>query len=142
MVRAILGVVIGYVVFVVVMMVLMTVCWFLVGAERVFEPGTFAITTLWIALALLVSPVSAAVGGFICSAISRSVRAVQVLAAIVVVVAVIVCIPKMAEDQTPKPRRADLPMMEAMQQGQAPIWMHLASAVLGGAGVMLGGRKR
>lgn len=141
MARAILGVVIGYIVFVAVMMTLMTVCWFLVGAERVFEPGTFRITTLWIILALLVTPISAAVGGYVCSAISRSFRAVQVLAGVVLVVAILVCIPKMTEDQTPKPRTGDLPMMEAMQQGQAPLWMHLASAMLSGVAVIVG-RKR
>jgi hypothetical protein len=142
MVKAIVGIVVGYIAFLCVMFGLMTALWFAVGIERVFEPGTFQITPLWIGLALLGSLIAGAAGGFVCSAISKSASVVKVFATIVFILAIIMCIPVMMADQTPKPRRGDLKMMEAMQQGQAPIWMHLASAALAAAGVLLVGRRK
>ena len=141
MAKAIVGIVVGYIVFMCAMFGLMTALWFAVGIERVFEPGTFQITPLWIGLALLVSLIAGAIGGFVCSTISKSAGVVKVFAAIVFIVAIIMCIPVMMADQTPKPRSGDIKMMEAMQQGQAPIWMHLASAALAGLGVLVGRRK-
>lgn len=142
MVKAIVSIVVGYIAFTCVMFGLMTVLWFAVGMERVFQPGTFQITPLWIALALLVALIAGTVGGFVCSAMSKSAGVVKVFAAIVFVLAVIMCIPAMKADQTPKPRTGDIKMMDAMQQGQAPIWMHLSSSALCGLGVLLGGRRR
>lgn len=141
MVKAIIGIVVGYIVFFCVMMGLMTALWFIVGIERVFQPGTFQITPPWIGLALFVDLIAGLAAGFVCSAISKSAGVVKVFAAIVFVLAIIMCIPVMMADQTPKPRSGDLKMMEAMQQGQAPIWMHLGTAVLAAAGVLLSRRE-
>ena len=142
MVKAIVSIVVGYIAFACVMFGLMTVLWFTVGMERVFQPGTFQITPLWIALALLVALIAGTVGGFVCSAISKSAGVVKVFAAIVFILAVIMCVPAMTADKTPKPRTGEIKMMDAMQQAQAPIWMHLSSSVLCGLGVLLGGRRR
>ena len=142
MVKAIVSIVVGYLAFTCVMFGLMTVLWFAVGMERVFQQGTFQITPVWIALALLVALIAGTVGGFVCSAMSKSAGVVKVFAVIVFVLAMTMCIPAMTANKTPKPRSGDIKMMEAMQQAQAPIWMHLSSSVLCGLGVLLGGRRR
>jgi hypothetical protein len=119
-----------------------TALYLALGPERVFESGTFEITPLWIALALAGALGAGTFGGYLCFAISGSSRACQVMAGIVLALALLMCVPSMTADQTPKPRSGELPTMEAMQQGQAPIWMHLLSAVVFGGGVLLGARMK
>jgi hypothetical protein len=142
MVKTVLGVVGSFVAMMVFFFALFTALYLMLGAERVFEPGTFQISTLWIALALGGSLVAGILAGFLCLVITGSFRACQVLAVIVFVTALAMCFSSMTADQTPRPRAGDLPAMEAMQQGQAPVWMHLLSAVLEGAGVLTGARMK
>ena len=142
MARSIVAVVVSYIVMMVVFFAVFTLLYLALGTERVFEPGIFKITTLWIMLALAGAWGAGELGGFLCHAISKSMRAAQVLAVIVVVLSLLMCLPSMMADQTPKPRAGDLPAMEAMQQGQAPNWMHLVSSAFFGGGVILGARLR
>jgi hypothetical protein len=140
--KSILAVVISYIAMMVVFFAVFTGLYLVLGAERVFEPGTFEVTPLWTALALAGAVGAGALGGYLCFAISGSLRACQVMAVIVLVLAVVMCIPAMTADQTPRPRSGDLPTMQAMQQGQAPNWMHWLSAALFGGGVLLGARMK
>lgn len=117
MLKAILSIVVGYIAFTCMMFGLMTALWLAVGSDRVFQAGTFQITPLWTGLALFVALVAGAAGGLVCSAISKSNSVVTAFAAIVFVLAIVMCIPVITADQTPKPRRGDLKMMEAMPQG-------------------------
>ena len=140
--KSIIAVVISYIAMMVAFFAVFTALYLALGAERVFEPGTFKVTPLWIALALAAAVSAGVLGGYLCFAISGSLRACQVMAVIVFVLALVMCIPSMTADQTPRPRSGDLPTMEAMQQGQAPIWMHLLSAAFFGGGVVLGARMK
>ena len=140
--KSIIAVVISYIAMMVVFFVVFAALYLALGAERVFEPGTFKVTPLWIALALAGAIAAGALGGYLCFAISGSLRACQVMAVIVFVLALVMCIPSMTADQTPRSRSGDLPTMQAMQQGQAPIWMHLLSAAFFGGGVLLGARMK
>jgi hypothetical protein len=140
--KSIAAVVISYIAMMLAFFAVFTALYFALGAERVFEPGTFKITPLWIALALAGALGAGALGGLLCFAISGSFRACQMMAVIVFVLALVMCIPSMTADQTPRPRSGDLPTMEAMQQGQAPIWMHLLSAAFFGGGVLFGARMK
>jgi len=142
MVRAGLGVVGSFLAMLVFFFAVFTALYLMLGAERVFEPGTFKISALWIGLALGGSLVAGTLAGYLCLTITGSFRACQVLAVIVFVAAIVMCFPSMTADQTPRPRAGDLTAMEAMQQGQAPVWMHLLSAVLEGAGVLMGARMK
>ncbi len=143
MIKAILGVVVGYIAFMVFIFVVFTGLYLALGAERVFQPGTFQISTLWLVLALGGSLCAGAVGGYVCRALSRSLRVCRVFAIIVFLLSIVMCWPVITADQTPRPRGATaLPAFEAMQQGQAPIWMHLLSAVLNASGVMIGARRK
>ena len=143
MAKSILGVVVGYIAMMIFLFAVLTMLYLALGADRVFQHGTFQITPIWIALALATSLVGGALGGYVCHALSGSAGAGRILALIVVVAGIAICLPAMMADSTPRLRRGDMPTMQAMQQGQGPIWMHLLSAALGGAGVILGaGRRR
>ena len=142
MMKSVLAIVVSYIVMTVAFIAVFTGLYLVLGVERVFEPGTFRITPLWIGLALAGALGAGMLGGYLCAGMSKSVRACQVMAAIASAIAILMCLPSMMADQTPKPRAGNLPTMEAMQQGQAPIWMHLVSAALYGGGVLLGARMK
>ena len=142
MLKPILGVVVSYIVMFLVFFAVFTGLYLMLGADRVFEPGTFKVSPLWIALALAGALAAGMLAGYLCLTISGSMRACQVLAVIAFLIAIGMCYPSMIADQTPRPRSGELPTMEAMQQGQAPIWMHLLSAALTGTGVVLGARMK
>jgi hypothetical protein len=141
MAKTLVGVVVGYIVFMVVMFALMAALYFAVGPEQVFHPGTFQITPLWIALAFLVSLVAGMAGGYVCSLLSRSVRSVVVLSVVAFILGILMCLPAITASKTSRPRRAGVGMMDAMNQAQAPIWMHLVTSTLAAAGVFFGGRR-
>lgn len=140
--KSIAAVVISYIAMMVTVFAVFTALYLALGPERVFEPGTFAVTPLWNALSLVGAVGAGALGGYLCFAISGSLRVCQVMAVIVFVLALVMCMPSMTADQTPRPRSGDLPTMEAMEKGQAPIWMHLLSAAFFGGGVLLGARMK
>lgn len=142
MIKAILGIVLGYLAFTLFFFAVFTGLYLVLGAERVFQPGTFQISTLWLGLALTGSLCAGLLGGYVCRALSHSLRVCRVFAIIVFLLSIIMCLPVILADQTPRPRAATpLAAMAAMQQGQAPIWMHFLSAFLSAGGVMLGARR-
>ncbi len=135
--RAILGIVVSYIAIMIFFFALYRAI-LMLAAERVFQPDTFKVSPLWIALALAGGFCAGALAGYLCLTISGRILTCQVLAAIVFLLSVEMCFPSVTADQTPRPRNGELSVMEAMKQGQAPIWRHLLSAVLNGAGVFVG----
>lgn len=143
MLKTIGGIVLGYIALTILFFGVFTGLYLALGPERVFQPGTFQISMLWLVLALAGALIAGTLGGFVCRAVSRSMRVCRVFAIIVFLLSVVMCLPVVMADQTPRKRGNEpLPTMEAMQQGQAPIWMHLLSAVLSGGGVLLGARLK
>lgn len=140
MLKSILGVILGYVALMVFLFMLLTVLYLALGAERVFQPGTLQITMPWIALLLLGGLCAGLLGGVVCQAVSGSARACTVFAAIVFILSILMCLPSIMRDETPQPRAGDLPTMAAMQNAQAPDWMHFLAAVCNSGGILLGGR--
>ena len=59
------------------------------GVERVFQPDSYKVSTLWLVLSAAISLCGSILGGFVCAAISKSMRACQALALIVLVLGMI-----------------------------------------------------
>lgn len=113
------------------------------GPERAFKPDSYEISTLWLAVSIVVTLGGAVLGGFVCAAISKSKRTCQVFAFIVFLAGILLCLPAlMRDDESPHVRAGEVPNMQAMQLAVAPDWMHLLSPVLGAAGVLLGARMK
>jgi hypothetical protein len=119
-----------------------TAAYLALRTERVFEPSTYVVSPLWLTLAAVISFCGAIPAGYICAAISKSMGACQVLAGVVLVLGLLLCIPAIRADRTPRLRAGDVPNMEAMHQAQAPVWMHLLSPVIGAVGILLGSRMK
>lgn len=142
MLRAVLGVIVGYAVMAVVIIAVFVGAFLALGVERAFQPDSYEITTLWLAISIVISFGGAILGGYACAAVSKSMRACQVLAIIVVVLGLLLCLPAMKRGNGPNVRAGEIPSLQAAQLGVAPPWAHLLTPVLGAVGVLLGARLR
>ncbi|MEP6686311.1 MAG: hypothetical protein ABJB22_05990 [Verrucomicrobiota bacterium] len=143
MLKSILAIVVSYVVMAIFLFAVFTVVYLALGPDRVFQAGTYAVSPLWLTFYAVANLCAAILGGYICAAISRSKITCRVFAGIVFALALLLCIPAMRADQTPRVRTGDVPSMQAMRQAQTPVWMHLLNPFLSAIGVLFGScRKR
>jgi amino acid transporter len=140
MLRAIVGVIVSYIVMAISIAVVFIGLFLVLGVERVFQPDSYEVSLLWLVISTAISVGSAVVGGYVCAAISRSMRACQVLALIILVLGIVLCLPKMHED--PQVRAGDVPTLQVMHLAQMPVWMHVITPFLGAVGVLLGARMK
>ena len=144
MARLIGSTIVGYLAYFLLVFVLMSAAWFLLGANGAFKPGVWDVTGMWIALLLLASLLAGLTAGFGVGRIVKAARAPLVLAGLVILLGVLLAWPVLSgtAPAAPLPRPDQLPMFEAMAQGQAPIWVALLNPVLGAVGVLMGARGR
>ena len=140
MLRAIVGVIVGYVVMAIYITVVFLGLFLVLGVERVFQTDSYEVSTLWLFVSLVISVSSAIIGGYVCAAVGKSWRACQVLGLIILVLGILLCLPKMHED--PHVRAGEVPTWQVMQLAQMPVWVHVLSPVLGAVGVLLGARMK
>lgn len=142
MLRAFGGIVAGYIAMAIVVTVVFTGAFLTLGVERALQPDSYEISTLWVAISLVINFGSAILGGYVCAAVSKSLRACQLLAVIVVILGVLLCLPAIQRREGPNVRAGEVSSLEAMKLGVAPIWMHLLNPVLGAVGVLFGARMK
>ena len=140
MLRSICGVIVGYIAMAIVLTSVFLGVYLALGLERVFQPDSYEVSTLWLAVSAVISFCSAIAGGYVCAAISRITGACQVLALIVVVLSIVLCLPKIREDF--HVRAGEVPTLQVMQLAQMPAWMYVLTPVLGAVGVLSGARMR
>lgn len=143
MVRAILGVIVGYVVMALLVFSALTVADLAMGANAAFNAGTFEVSLMWIVISFVLSLIAALIGGYTCALISRGRTAPQVLAGLVFVLGLILAIPAVkGKDTRPNVRSGDVPNMQAMQNARTPTWVALINPIPGAAGVLIGSSLR
>ncbi|MFG0304900.1 MAG: hypothetical protein ACF8Q5_01660 [Phycisphaerales bacterium JB040] len=140
MLRAILGVILGYVAMFVIVAVGLTIAFLVLGNDRAFQPGTYDITPLWGGVMMGVGVVAAIVGGVACALIARRGSKAPIgLAVFVLIMGVLSAVMAMgAED--PGPRAEDVQTFEAASRAQQPMWTLIANPVVGVVGVLIGAR--
>lgn len=139
--RIVGSVVLGYVVIFVLVFITLSLAYLALGADGTFRPGSFAPSTAWIAVSLLLGFAAALVGGMVCAAVGGT-KAPTYLAALVIGLGLVMAIPALGGGAPPEPRTAAVGLMEAMAKGSTPAWLALLNPVVGAAGVMLGARLR
>lgn len=144
MVRNILGVVLGYVAIFVFVFITFTVLYFILGADRSFEPGTYEVSFIWIILSFILGLAAAVLGGYICVLISKNKKAALVLAGLVLVLGIVMAIPALGDttNEVQEMRSTDVPNMEAMQKAKQPAVMLLVNPIIGALGVFAGSKLR
>jgi hypothetical protein len=142
MLKSIVGVVVGYLVMMFVAFCAYTAAYFGLGADRAFEPDTYALSGIWIGLVIAITLIAGLVGGLTCAAISKSRTTGLVFAVIVFVLGFVFELPNLKKDHTPVARAGDVSNMEAMGKAQPPVWLCILNPFLGGAAVLMGTRMK
>ncbi len=140
MLRAVGGVVLGYLVMAVLVFCGLSAAWALMGAERAFLPGVYDVSPLWIAISMVVGLAAALIGGVVVRRVAGSTNATRALALLVVVLGVVMVLPALTAEVASATIRTGAPsMFDAMALAKTPTWVMLLNPVIGAIGVLVGG---
>ena len=141
MLRLIGGVLLGYVALFAVVFFGLTTVYFVLGADRAFEPGSYDVSLIWIACHFMVALFAAVVGGIVAAAVSRRWLSPVVLAIAVMILGVASAIMELSGTKPdPGPRTGDVSNFDAMTRARQPPSIALTLPLLGAVGVLLGAR--
>lgn len=129
MMRNILGAVVGYIVYFFCVFLLFTGLSLLLGPDRLFLPGNYGLSTMWIISAFVVGCIAAAIGGYVAALIGKS-GAVKIMAGLVVLIGAIVFVQLLRANRAVETRTVDLPTMEAMFKAREPLWVAAVNPLL------------
>ena len=141
MVRKLLGAVAGYVVYFLSVFLLFTGLSVVLGPDRLFRPGNYDPSMMWIIGALVIGLIAAAIGSYVAALIGKS-GAVKIMAGIVVLIGVLVFVHLFRDDTAVETRTVDLPTMEAMFKAREPLWFAAVNPLLLVIAVFAGGSLR
>jgi hypothetical protein len=146
MVRSVLGVIVGYIAMAVFVLATFAIG-LLVLSEKIFVEGRYEASMLWCLIAVVLTMLGAVIGGWVCAKVARKRGAVTFLAGLLVVFGLISAFRNLAKPENAE-ARATLDRAATFEQKMAqveklrePNWFAFVVPVLGGVGVMLGGRK-
>lgn len=143
MLKAVLGVIVGYLAMSFTVFTLFTAAWFILKTEGSFKPGSWDVSTTWLLVSFVVDLVAALIGGFVCALIAtRRSRASMVLAGLVFVLGLLMAVPVMLAEPITEPRPADITMTDAMTKAQQPRIAAILTPIIGAFGVSLGAALR
>lgn len=141
MLKSIVGVVVGYIVMFMFASAAFAGAYFGLGVDRVFEPDSYAISTIWIALLIAIAFLGGLLGGLTCAAISKSHTACVVFAVLVFAVGVLIALPTVMKEHTAVVRSGDVTSLQAMQLAQPPSWLCFLNPALGAVGILMAARR-
>jgi hypothetical protein len=142
MLKAIIAVVVGFIAMTIFSIAAFCCVYLAIGADGAFQPGSYDISTLWMAAMVVLSLVGGVVGGLICAAISKSMGVCKAFAGIVLALGLLSGIVTTMKEQPDTARSGDVPVFKAAEVAQTPLWLCLLNPVLGAVGVLLGARMK
>lgn len=140
MLKSILGIVVGYLVMGFFAFSGYSAAYLTLGPERVFEADTYALSGMWIGLMVVITLISAFIGGLMCTAISKSRTTGLVFAGIVLVLSFVFAFPNVINAHPPVPRSGDAANLQAMEMAQPPPWLRILSPIMAGVAALIGTR--
>ena len=146
MARSILSVVGGYVIMALIVFGTFTIAFLLMGPDRAYQPGTYDVSPLWIAVSIVLSALAAVAGGRLAAAIARTDVAPKILAGLVLMLGLVMAYSDAGRmSAQPNVREASPTFMDAAQASRQPAWLLYLNPLIGAAGVLIGAgmaRKR
>jgi len=142
-VGTVLGAVAGYLAMAIFIMATFYAAFPILGMDRLFAPGTYDASAVWIALSFVLGLAGAFLGGWVASSVGGKSYAVHVLAGMVLLFGILSALAAPNQDE-PRggARGADATMTDAMNYARQPLWITLVNPLLGVAGVLIAGRRR
>ena len=93
MVRAVIGVIVGYVIMFILNFLGFVTLYAVIGPEQAFRPGLYLASNRWIAISFVIILITGTIAGLICAAIAKGGKAPLGLAIVVVVLGLLLAIP-------------------------------------------------
>lgn len=137
--RAILAVITGYLVMALVASALFTGAFLALGDDRTYQPGTYEVSTLYVAIVMPASFGAALLGGFVCRAVARRPNPVKVLALLVAILGAVEAGYVLTGMPDPEPRTEPVGLFGAAGKSRPPTWMTITNPIIGVVGVLIGG---
>lgn len=143
MLKSIVAIIVSYLVVVLLFSAVFLGLYFALGVERVFQPDSYEVSTLWLVLTMAGSFFGWMFGGWLCIAISKSLRVGRVFALIVFVLTAITCLSQLnRENEGPHVRAGEVTFFETFGREVTPRWFHFVNPLLSLAGVLAGARVK
>ncbi|HKB03081.1 MAG TPA: hypothetical protein VKD90_12725 [Gemmataceae bacterium] len=144
MLRTIVGVIVGFLVLFGLLFVSFTAAYAVLGPDRAFQPGTYEVSTLWIAVGVAFWLGAGLAGGYVCARIARRRAVANTLFTLVLALGLLGAMIGIVGRQGGEsaPRTGDVSSADARSRAEPPTWAALLSPVIGAAGVLVGGRRR
>ena len=95
--RSIFGLVAGCLVITASVLLWFSGAFLIIGPDRVFQAGTYHVSTLWIGLSFILSFIAAIGGGYVCSRIAGR-KVAKTLAVLVLILGLLFAIPVLTRD--------------------------------------------
>ncbi|UCG76971.1 MAG: hypothetical protein JSV95_06735 [Gemmatimonadota bacterium] len=140
--RAVVGVVLGYLMMIAFVFLTFSLAYRVLGADRAFQPGAYDVTGLWIGVSFLLAIAAAILGGYVCESIARTDGPAKILALVVLLLGFAFAVPVLTTDSPSLPREGAVSNTEAMQNARQPAWVAVLNPLFGAVGVLIGAGMR
>ncbi len=140
MVRNIIGVVVGYVAIFLAVFITYSLAFFVLGVDGSYQEGSYNVSGIWIIVSLILSFVSAAVGGYVCKVIAKQDQAVKILAVVALVLGFVMAYSEASKVHEDLSRPDEVAVMEAMMKSVQPPWVGFVVTLIQVGGILYGGR--
>ncbi len=141
MLRAILGVIVGFFVIMGVVDGAIAASWLIFGIDILYNEGVWNVTVVWMILSIVIYLAAGLISGTVCEAIaSKGTRAAIVLAGVVLIAGILYAKSqkKTSEAQNQTSRQAGATRYDAMQYAIIPNLSRFGNPVLAVIGVLVG----
>lgn len=142
MAKKLLAVVVGYVVMAGIVLLAFSLGALFLGLDRIYKPGLYEPSSLWILFSLVVGILAAIAGGYVCRLIGRSRMLLHAFAGMVLVLGLILAAMQIAAPDDLAPREAGESIAEAASKSRQPTWLALLNPLIGSGGLLIGGSLR
>lgn len=138
--RSILAVILGYLAMAVFVIVSLTVAFLVLGVSRVYQEGSWEVSTTWITASIVLGFAAAVIGGQVCARIAPRPKPLFVLIGIVIVAGLAMA-PGNVGHEDPGPRGEEVSVTEVMANSRQPDWVDWLNPSIGAIGLFRGGAR-
>lgn len=148
MLRAILGVIVGFIIMNGVVFGCFAAAWYIFGANHAYNPGVWDVSITWLIMITVVNLIAGLIGGATCAVVaSKQSNAAVALVTLVIIFGIIDARTQMRKnfDDKPTVREGEFSMIEAVANSRQPTSVLIANPIIGVLGVLIGAgyvRKR
>lgn len=142
MLRALLGVIVGFFVGLGVVEGGNAAIWKVFGVDALYKEGVWEVTFIWIILSIVLYVIAGLFGGGVCEVVaSKGTRAAILLAGVVLVAGSLEAgkLNKNMDEQEQTARQVEATRFDAMQYARVPALARFGSPLLAAIGILVGG---